>query len=298
MISHPFTSSFNTHRVEQTLAYYFSPNKCTIAPLLQEVMAYTALNGGKRLRPALVYATGETLSIAATKLDGAAAAIELIHCYSLIHDDLPAMDNAAIRRNKPACHKAYDEAMAILAGDALQTLAFEVLTTHPAEDLTDHQRLSMVTILSQASGFCGMAGGQTLDINLTTQPTEAELLQLYRHKTGALLTASVELALAASPVPLSSSLRSHLHVFIDCLGLVFQIQDDLLDIEGNEAALGKPTQQDQQTKKNTYPLCLGISTAKQKVIELQKQAWLALQQIGLLESPLAKLMQQLIGRQS
>jgi farnesyl diphosphate synthase len=189
------------------------------AALLQEAISYAVFNGGKRIRPLLVYATGLALGSPLENLDPAAAAIELMHAYSLVHDDLPAMDNADTRRGKPSCHKVYGEAVAILAGDALQSLAFQVIIAQPAQILPQ-QRLKMLGILSDASGINGMAGGQALDM-LGADNTLVELLNLYRLKTGALLLASVRMGMVSANLT-DETLEAGLINYAECLGLGFQ----------------------------------------------------------------------------
>ena len=242
------------------------------AIILTEAMSYSLTNGGKRIRPLLVYLTGHVFDTPWENLDGAAAAIEMIHAYSLIHDDLPAMDNADVRRGKPACHKAFNEATAILAGDALQPLAFEILATHPSP-LTSEQRVKMIKTLAHASGAAGMAGGQSLD--LAGVSTLESLTQMYRLKTGALLSASVTLGMVAANV-------SHppLEEFIECIGLAFQIQDDLLDIEGTLETTGKPQGTDAINQKITYPTLAGIQASRDKVCELFERAMDSIEFLG------------------
>lgn len=231
---------------------------------LKEAIAYSALNGGKRIRPLLVYLTGQAFDASWEQMDPAACAIELIHVYSLIHDDLPAMDNSDLRRGKPTCHKVFGDALAILAGDALQPLAFEVIANHPAP-LTIEQRLYMIRVLSQASGFAGMAAGQALD--LAGMKTLPELTEMYQLKTGALLSASVTLGALAANIQDQQTL-SGLQYFAKNIGLAFQIQDDLLDIEGNTQLIGKPQGIDHENQKITYPALIGIEASRQKVHEL------------------------------
>jgi len=244
---------------------YLKEDLAHSAPNLQQAMAYTIFNGGKRIRPLLVYATGQALEADFANLDGAACAIELIHAYSLIHDDLPAMDNADLRRGKPTCHKIFGEAMAILAGDALQTLAFQVVSAHPAKQLNSDQRLSMITTLSEASGLKGMAGGQALDITTLDTPQNIEhLTKLYQLKTGALLSASAQLGVIGANLhndPIQKSVAD----YANYLGLAFQIQDDLLDIESNTATLGKQQGIDAINNKLTYPSIVGIEKTKQTI---------------------------------
>jgi farnesyl diphosphate synthase len=242
---------------------------------LHEAMRYSVLNGGKRMRPLLVYATGETLGLAPESLDLPAAAIELIHVYSLIHDDLPAMDDDVLRRGKPTCHCAYDEATAILAGDALQALAFQLLT-QADEHISAQQRLRMIQQLSIACGSRGMVGGQAIDLAAVGQAlTELELEQMHIHKTGALIRSSVLLAAYTAPTLAEKSLIQLDH-YAKCLGLAFQVQDDILDIESDTQTLGKTRGADAAAGKPTYPSVMGMSAAKRKLDELYIEAVAAL----------------------
>jgi farnesyl diphosphate synthase len=234
-------------------------------------MQYSSLAGGKRIRALLIYATGHAINLPFEYLDTQAMAVELIHTYSLIHDDLPAMDNDDLRRGKPTCHKAFDEASAILAGDALQTLAFELLSA-PHAELTASQQLKMIHILGKASGLQGMAGGQALDLASVGQTIDLNhLQQIHQLKTGALITACIDLALAASH-DISTSQQQHLHAFGEKIGLAFQIQDDLLDVLGDANSLGKKTGQDAARDKPTYPSLMGIEDAKQWLETLTAEA--------------------------
>jgi len=234
---------------------------------LHEAMRYACLGGGKRLRPLLVYATGQALGAELEQLDHAAAAVELIHAYSLIHDDLPAMDDDALRRGRPTVHIAFDEATAILAGDALQAVAFEALASAPA---TAETRIQLVATLARASGPAGMAGGQALDLAATgSSQTLAALEHMHRMKTGALIAAAVRcgaLCAGATPAQMQALAR-----YSAALGLAFQIRDDLLDIEGSAAELGKTPGKDAAQGKPTYPVLLGIDGA-QRALQTQVQA--------------------------
>ncbi len=234
------------------------------APQLQQAIAYSALNGGKRVRPLLVYLTGHAFNAPLENLDSAAIAIELIHVYSLIHDDLPSMDNSDLRRGKPTCHIVFGDAIAILAGDALQPLAFKIIASHPAK-LNPEQRLAMIDILSETSGINGMAAGQTLD--LMGVATLDALTAMYKLKTGALLAASVKLGAVSAHIQEEKTLAALSH-FAECLGLAFQIQDDLLDIEGSSQITGKPKGLDSANQKMTYPLFIGVEQSRKKVHEL------------------------------
>jgi|SRR5579872_436282 len=256
-------NDFVTHsysRLELILKEHLIDNPSP-ALTLQKAVEYATLNGGKRIRPLLVYLIGKMLGASWENLDPPACAIEFIHIYSLIHDDLPAMDNSDLRRGKPSCHKAFNEATAILAGDALQPLAFEIITQHPAP-LTPQQRLDMVKILSQASGIHGMAAGQMLDIEKISSIDS--LTQMYRLKTGALLNAAVKLGAISAGVSDPEIINSLL-VFAENIGLAFQIQDDLLDIEGASHIIGKPQGIDQANQKVTHLSLFGIEKSRKKI---------------------------------
>lgn len=238
---------------------------------LHKAMRYAVLQGGKRLRPALVYATGEALAIDPGQLDSAACAVELIHAYSLVHDDLPAMDDDDLRRGKPSCHIAFGEATAILAGDALQALAFDLLA---ADRLgTDPQtRLRMIEILAGAAGSRGMVGGQAIDLQASGQQLDiAQLEDMHIRKTGALIRASVGLA-AHCAASLEEESLERLDHFAKCIGLAFQIQDDVLDIEGDSATTGKTAGSDARHHKATYPGLLGLMEAKRMAEQLVDDA--------------------------
>ncbi|MES2218711.1 MAG: farnesyl diphosphate synthase [Pseudomonadota bacterium] len=247
------------------------------APLLQEAITYAVFNGGKRIRPLLVYATGLALGTPLENLDPAAAAVELMHAYSLVHDDLPAMDNADTRRGKPSCHKVYGEAVAILAGDALQSLAFQVIIAQPAQILP-HQRLKMLGILSEASGLNGMAGGQALDMAAGSNNL-VDLLNLYRLKTGALLLASVQMGMVSAEIT-DAGLAAGLTKYAECVGLGFQLRDDLLDIESSSAVSGKPQGLDVVNSKMTYPLLVGVEKTRLKIGELHEEALAGIAGLG------------------
>ena len=229
---------------------------------LHEAMRYAVLAPGKRIRPVLTYATGQALGVSLDLLDAAAVAVELIHAYSLIHDDLPAMDDDDLRRGRPTCHRQFDEATAILAGDALQALAFESLLSKGAARLPSDCRLAMVEVLAHASGSRGMAGGQALDLAAVGKKlTLAELENMHKHKTGALIRASVKLGLLASGSD-DDELDQRLERYATCIGLAFQVQDDILDIEGATEVIGKPQGSDADRDKPTYPNLLGMAEAK------------------------------------
>ena len=240
---------------------------------LHRAMRYACMDGGKRLRAQLVYATGSLMHCPLSLLDAAAAAIEMLHAYSLVHDDLPAMDNDDLRRGKATVHKAFDEATAILAGDALQAAAFETLANAAWPDAVKVQAL---TLLLKASGSRGMCGGQQLDMDASGRTLSlTELQNVHALKTGALIKASVQLAAAVAGA--SENESSALAAFADDLGLAFQIQDDILDIESSSEQLGKSAGKDAAQEKSTYPALLGMDASKALLAELatRMQAHLA-----------------------
>lgn len=239
---------------------------------LHEAMRYSVLGKGKRIRPVILYATGEAFGIDLAALDGPACAVEIIHAYSLIHDDLPAMDDDDLRRGRPTCHKAYDDATAILAGDALQALSFHILAHDPDIQVKDQQRLSMIETLAIASGSRGMAGGQAIDLaSVGISLTIAELENMHIHKTGALIRASAELG-ALSVDNVDRELLSRISQYAKCIGLAFQIKDDILDIESDTETLGKPQGSDIAMNKPTYPNLLGMDGAKKAANDLYNEA--------------------------
>lgn len=241
---------------------------------LASAMQYSCLGGGKRIRPVLVYATCDALGIDLERADNAACAVELIHCYSLVHDDLPSMDDDDVRRGKPSLHIAFDEATAILAGDALQTLAFELL----AEDspISEINRLRMVSELALAIGAKGMVAGQDLDFAASgKQLDETQLADLHTRKTGALITASLCLG-ALCKEGIEPDVIAALKKFGTLIGLAFQVQDDILDVTENTESLGKPQGSDALNEKPTYVSILGLEAAKEKASELTEQAQTAL----------------------
>jgi farnesyl diphosphate synthase/geranylgeranyl diphosphate synthase type II len=251
--------SLYQRRIEDLLARALDIPGAATTRLL-EAMRYSTLAGGKRVRPVLVYATGESLGAPLERLDAAAAAVELIHVYSLVHDDLPAMDDDDLRRGRPTCHRAFDEATAILTGDALQARAFEVLAQAP-EVIPASARIEMLRFLADAIGTRGMAGGQAIDLEAVKQSlNEADLERMHRQKTGALIRASIVLG-AISAGSADAAQRVALEEFGAEIGLAFQIQDDILDVEGNTGALGKRAGADAARVKPTYPSLLGLEKA-------------------------------------
>lgn len=253
---------------------------------LLTAIRYSVLNGGKRIRPLLVYTSGIALGAKLHQLDAAAAAVELIHCYSLIHDDLPAMDNDDLRRGKPTCHKVFGEATAILAGDALQSLAFELLSDSNQNPISAQQQIQMVQILAKASGIIGMVGGQNLDMQLCSidnkklrtnkQDTQNAkmidtLSSMHQKKTGALIQAALQFGAIAASCQ-DAKIMSLLQSYSENLGLAFQVQDDILDIEGTADTLGKNPGQDAVNHKQTFVELLGLEAAKTYMTTLYQNA--------------------------
>ena len=278
-------------RVEATL-FAALPAAETPPRRLHAAMRHATLDGGKRMRPLLVYATGGAFGCDDAALDHAAAAVELVHAYSLVHDDLPAMDDDELRRGKPTVHVAFDEATAILAGDALQSLAFELLARAPQPA---QARVAMLLELASAAGARGMCGGQALDIEATGQRIDiGELQRLHALKTGALLRASVRLGALAAGVEAEAA--AGLDRFADALGLAFQIRDDLLDIEGDSATLGKTAGKDVAHDKATFPALLGIEASRARLRELQASMQEALAPFGSRTDALAALGRDAIQR--
>ncbi|WP_312227505.1 (2E,6E)-farnesyl diphosphate synthase [Pseudescherichia sp.] len=276
-----FTTQLETcvEQANVALRRFIAPLPFQNTPLV-EAMNYGALLGGKRLRPFLVYATGNMFGVSAQTLDAPAAAVECIHAYSLIHDDLPAMDNDDLRRGQPTCHIKYGEASAILAGDALQTLAFSILADAPMPEVADRDRLAMVAELAQASGVAGMCGGQALDLEAEGKQVQlAELERIHRHKTGALIRAAVRMG-ALSAGERGREVLPILDRYAESIGLAFQVQDDILDVVGDTATLGKRQGADQQLGKSTYPALLGLEQARTKARDLIDDARSALAQLA------------------
>ena len=263
--------------MESVLAEWLPP--ADIAPQrLHEAMRYAVLGGGKRVRPLLAFAAGEVTGASADRVQHAAAAVELIHAYSLVHDDMPAMDNDALRRGKPTVHVEFDEATALLVGDALQSLAFDILAAQPlANDAT--AQLKMVQLLAQAAGSRGMAGGQAIDLASVGKPLDlTELEFMHIHKTGALIRASVLLGAHCGRV--SDATAAALDHYAKCIGLAFQVVDDVLDAEAPTATLGKTAGKDAADNKPTYVSLLGVTRARELAQELRADAHAALVELG------------------
>lgn len=263
---------------------------------LHAAMRYCALAPGKRIRPLLVYASGRALRAVPEHLDGPACAVELIHAYSLVHDDLPAMDDDDLRRGRPTCHKAYDEATAILVGDALQGLAFELLARDRAMIGDPARRVRMISLLAQASGSRGMVGGQMLDIEAAGRKLERSALdRMHLLKTGALIRAAVLLGADSAPDTDELTLR-RMETFGTRIGLAFQIQDDILDATGDSERLGKTAGADEALDKPTYTALLGVEGAREALVHAYGEALAALEPLGEDAEPLLALARLIIDR--
>ena len=260
-------------RMEEVLAHWLPP--AHIAPQrLHEAMRYAVLGGGKRVRPLLAFAAGEVVGADVARVRHAAAAVELIHAYSLVHDDMPAMDDDALRRGKPTVHVEFDEATALLVGDALQSLAFDILAGEPLAPDASAQ-LDMVRLLALATGSRGMAGGQAIDLASVGKPLNlAELEFMHIHKTGALIRASVLLGARCAQV--DDTTLGALDHYAKCIGLAFQVVDDVLDAEASTATLGKTAGKDAANNKPTYVSLLGVSRARELAQEMRADAHAAL----------------------
>ncbi|HEX9194935.1 MAG TPA: farnesyl diphosphate synthase [Azonexus sp.] len=256
-------------RVETALAHHL-PAADSIPARLHDAMRYATLGGGKRVRPLLAFAAGELSGAAPEKLDVVACAVELIHAYSLVHDDLPCMDDDVLRRGRPTCHVEFDEATALLVGDSLQTLAFELLASQP--DADPARQLEMIALLARASGSRGMAGGQALDLAAVGRALDQPELELmHALKTGALIRAAVLLGALAGR-PLSTDERKSLDRFAKRAGLLFQVVDDILDCTASTATLGKTAGKDEAAEKPTYVSLLGLDAARAYADELRNDA--------------------------
>ncbi|MDT3679786.1 MAG: polyprenyl synthetase family protein [Burkholderiaceae bacterium] len=264
---------------------------------LHEAMRYAALGGGKRIRALLVHAAGEALGAPAGALDCAASAVELIHAYSLVHDDMPCMDDDVLRRGRPTVHVAYGEALAMLVGDALQALAFEALAAVADEGVDARAALSMIAELARASGSVGMVGGQAIDLASVGVALDAVSLEdMHRRKTGALLAASVRLGGACGPRAVSS--MPVLSRYADAIGLAFQIVDDILDVEGDSVTLGKTAGKDADADKPTYVSTLGLEAARALAERLRVQAHEAIAPLGSRAARLAALADRIVLRRA
>jgi geranylgeranyl pyrophosphate synthase len=284
-------------RMEQALAARL-PAADAMPARLHAAMRYSVLGGGKRVRPMLVFATARAVGLREAQVEAAACALEFVHAYSLVHDDLPAMDDDDLRRGRPTCHRAFDEATAVLVGDALQSLAFEVLTNDPALPASAAVRLRLIGLLAQASGTAGMAGGQAIDLAAQgRQLPLAGVEAMHALKTGALIRASVQMAAACAP-DLSKHLWDALSDFAIPIGLAFQIQDDLLDVLGDAGVLGKATGADRARGKPTHPAVVGPAASQQRVRELHAAAIGALAPFGARADTLRSIAAWLLARHS
>jgi geranylgeranyl pyrophosphate synthase len=282
-------------RMESALAARL-PGPEVVPSRLHEAMRYSVLGGGKRIRPALVFAAARAVGRSEDEVEGAACAVELIHVYSLVHDDLPAMDDDDLRRGRPTVHKAYDEATGVLVGDALQTLAFHVLSKDPALPASPATRLKLIELLADASGSFGMAGGQAIDLEAQGRRLNlAQVEEMHSRKTGALIRVSVMMA-AACASSLDSRVHEALAGFAAPIGLAFQIQDDLLDVLGDVTTLGKATGADSERSKPTHPAIIGIGASQERVRLLHSQALEALSPLGARADLLRSLADWLLAR--
>jgi farnesyl diphosphate synthase len=281
-------------RVEAALASQLPP-AASIPARLHDAMRYATLGGGKRVRPLLAFAAGELTAAPAEHLDFVACAVELIHAYSLVHDDLPCMDDDVLRRGRPTCHVEFDEPTALLVGDSLQTLAFELLARQPLGE--PRQQLEMIALLAQASGSCGMAGGQAIDLAAVGKTlSQPELELMHALKTGALIRAAVVLGALAGQ-PLSSDERQQLDRFAKRAGLLFQVVDDILDCTASTETLGKTAGKDEAADKPTYVSLLGLDGARRYAEELRHDALAALSVFGARAARLTQLADFICHRQ-
>ena len=249
----------------------YLPKKEASPQVLHEAMHYAVMNGGKRIRPLLTYASAEALDIDPLLLTPAAAAIELLHCFSLVHDDLPAMDDDDLRRGKLSLHKAFNEGIAILAADAMQSLAFHVLANDASLNQKDDIRASLSSLIAEASGTSGMTGGQALDIEAEGKIIDLKDLEhIYHLKTGKLLRACIMAPVFYSNI--NQDQISVLETFITDIGLAFQIQDDIIEAEGNTEQIGKPSRSDEDKDKATFPKIIGLDASKRRVLDLFNQS--------------------------
>jgi geranylgeranyl pyrophosphate synthase len=281
-------------RVEQSLTQHLTTDsKEPTSTKLIDAMRYSTLNGGKRLRALFVYAAGEALGADLKLLDFPACAVEMIHAYSLVHDDMPAMDDDDLRRGKPTCHKAYGEATALLTGDALQSLAFETLCNSP---LSAQQQINLIRTLANHSGVKGMAGGQAIDLESVGQGLSVDALQtMHQLKTGALIQASLQMGALASD-SVTDSILDQLAEYGSCVGLAFQVHDDVLDVTSDTDTLGKTQGADIALNKPTYPALMGLAAAQQKAAELIDKSLAILEDLPYDTQALADLSQYIVQR--
>ena len=295
---HIFQTRLETYqkRVNAALDKYL-PTEDPPEHKLAEAIRYSVIGGGKRIRPAMVYAAGEAMGVSTNLLDIPACAVEMIHAYSLVHDDLPAMDNDDLRRGRPTCHKAFDEATAMLAGDALQALAYEILAKDDHVELTPEHRIEMLSLLTEASGAHGMAGGQAVDLaSVGKQLTLAQLEHMHRLKTGALIRASILLG-GMCKQDVSQQEIDILSEYALCIGLSFQIQDDILDVVSDTETLGKPQGSDEEQEKPTFPAIIGLEESRERAMQQHKQALKILEPLDEKADSLRQLSAYIVERQ-
>ena len=295
---HIFQSRLDNYqkRVDAALDKYL-PSDDPPEHNLAEAIRYSVVGGGKRIRPAMVYAAGEAMGVSTDLLDIPACAVEMIHAYSLIHDDLPAMDDDDLRRGRPTCHKAFDEATAILAGDALQALAYEILAKDDHEELTPEHRIDMLSLLTEASGAHGMAGGQAVDLaSVGKQLDLAQLEHMHQLKTGALIRASILLG-GMCKQDISKDEMEMLSNYALCIGLSFQIQDDILDVVSDTETLGKPQGSDEAQEKPTFPAIIGLEKSRELALEQHELALKYLEPLDAKADSLRQLSAYIVERQ-
>lgn len=282
-------------QVNDRLSFWLEQHS-PVAQTLSDAVRYATFNGGKRIRPVLVLATAEALGGRAEDALDAACAVEMVHSYSLVHDDLPAMDDDELRRGKPTCHIAFDEATAILAGDSLQCMAFEVIATSSLPTMTAATKVALVRCLAESSGTLGMAAGQALDLAAERQQlSQAQLERIHRHKTGRLIQASVRMGAMVAPKVSDAQLDS-LSTYADAIGLAFQVWDDVLDITADTATLGKTQGADEALNKATYPQIMGLREAQAYAHSLHEQALDAISDLGPRADTLRQLSRFIVSR--
>src|SRR5437667_10345229 len=296
---HAFAAQLESWRVRMERALSARlPGSDAVPARLHEAMRYSVLGGGKRVRPILLFATARTLGLAEGDVEAAACALELVHVYSLVHDDLPAMDDDDLRRGRPTCHRAFDEGTAILVGDALQALGFAVLSSEPMAGTAPAARLEMLRVLAGAIGTRGMAGGQAVDLAAVGKRLSVSAVEdMHRRKTGALIECSVLLGALAAGVSGAAELGA-LRRFGAEIGLAFQIQDDILDVEGDPALLGKSIGADAAHAKPTYPSTAGLAASRLRAAELRDAAIASLAPFGERGAALAQLAGLMVSRVS
>lgn len=295
-MSQPETLKDYRQHVEAVLKKFLKARR---SHALFNAMRYSTLDGGKRMRALLVYSTGEALGAPLAELDVAAAAVEMVHAFSLIHDDLPAMDDDDLRRGKPTCHVAFGEATAILAGDALLTQAFDTLSQKNSPHYNPAVRIDMIQVLAKATGAYGMTAGQYLDIQAeNTEVTFNDLVRMHALKTACLIRASVELGFLASPKYNNQVLRRNLQKFAEHIGLAFQIQDDILDMTGDTETLGKTAGKDDKANKTTYPQFFGLVEAHNAAKQSYDRALKYLKPLGKRADKLKQLAEMMVWREA